>query len=677
MQLLKPGMMLTRRRLSQAFLMGGFASTLSSKLVKSESSGVQPIIPASSFAAQGTKNVIVSPNGDTLAWVETLAQRNHIIIMGIDGSRPVVSNIPVGYRPRSLLWFTNEKLLLILTFSSTPRWADAGEVFEFERLLIVSRDGVESKLLTPGGILSDNPSSQFENTGGQSRDHVVLSEVIYDATRDVSKDSRIQVVRDGIFRQTIFTVDTKTGRKKEVVRGEPSTVNWVFDKNGLPRMRIDLDGETGTCTYRTLGSFNSLTLVKTYQNIVGGAPLVPYGMLDEHNALFIDKLGERSAAVSMDIRTGVLTPAFPQIAAPIGDILFDPHTRQVVGLVSDAFIPEIYWIDPVLSDLSVKLKRAFPAKKITFTSWSADRGKIIVLVEDDTSPVARYLFDSKSLQATPITGEIEGFEENRFGDKKLTSFTARDGQAISGWLTLPLGGSSANKPLVVLPHGGPAAHDESGFDYFAQFLASRGYHVLQPQFRGSTGFGRAFQDAGIGQWGAKMQEDITDGVMWAVAQDYAKLGNIAIVGGSYGGYAALAGATMTPELYKCAVSINGVSSLGAFQGYGYRNGNRRSNRLAYWEYHMGFTRFDRSQIEALSPVFLANRTNANIMLIHGTDDIIVPIAQSRTMAKALQTAGKAHQLIELVGEDHFLSLMNSRVRVLEEIERFLAANLKA
>jgi dipeptidyl aminopeptidase/acylaminoacyl peptidase len=149
------------------------------------------------------------------------------------------------------------------------------------------------------------------------------------------------------------------------------------------------------------------------------------------------------------------------------------------------------------------------------------------------------------------------------------------------------------------------------------------------------------------------------------------------VGGSYGGYAALAAATMTPDLCACAASINGVSSLGLFQGYGERGATRRSNRLAYWEYHMGLTRFDAAKIREKSPALLAEKAKAPILLMHGTKDTVVPIIQSRVMADALRAAGKSVQFVELAEDDHYLSLISSRVKVLEELERFLAAHLKA
>jgi dipeptidyl aminopeptidase/acylaminoacyl peptidase len=345
--------------------------------------------------------------------------------------------------------------------------------------------------------------------------------------------------------------------------------------------------------------------------------------------------------------------------------------------VTDDFTETVRWLDPILASLSSKLARAFVGKKVTLSSWSRDRRKIVVLVEDGNAPVARYLFDSQSLQAMPIGGEVDGFEASTFGQKKKFTYQARDGQNITTWLTLPAQGSSARKPMVVMPHGGPASHDDAGFDYFAQFLASRGYAVLQPQFRGSTGFGRAFEEAGVGEWGTKMQDDVSDGVAWAIGMGYAMAGNIAIVGASYGGYAALAGATMAPDLYACAASINGVSNLGLFQGYRERDATKRTNSLAYWEYHMGLTRYEESKVRARSPAFLADKVRAPILLMHGTQDIVVPIIQSRVMADALRAAGKTYEFIELDKDDHYLSLMSSRIKVLEELERFLASHLKA
>jgi dipeptidyl aminopeptidase/acylaminoacyl peptidase len=261
------------------------------------------------------------------------------------------------------------------------------------------------------------------------------------------------------------------------------------------------------------------------------------------------------------------------------------------------------------------------------------------------------------------------------GQIRATTFKSRDGVDIPVYVTTPPGHNDAkNAPTIIFPHGGPASRDEPGFDYWAQFMASRGYVVIQPQFRGSTGFGDAFAEAGVRQWGKRMQDDVSDAVAWAVKEGISNASRICIVGASYGGYAALAGATMTPELYKCAVSVAGVSDLPQVMREERADaGGRRSATVNYWANHIGSD--DRAAMEAASPRRLASAVRAPILLIHGKDDTVVKFEQSRVMANALRTANKPFKLVELAGEDHWLSRGSTRLQMLREIDAFLAENL--
>ena len=227
---------------------------------------------------------------------------------------------------------------------------------------------------------------------------------------------------------------------------------------------------------------------------------------------------------------------------------------------------------------------------------------------------------------------------------------------------------------MVLPHGGPQARDYLAFDWLVQFLSSRGYAVLQPQFRGSTGFGDAFREAGYRQWGGLMQDDVTDGVHAMIEQGIADPHRICIVGASYGGYAALAGAAFTPDLYSCAASISGVSDLPAlmreevplYDGI-------ISNSMSDWKAHIGGP--NDSNLAAKSPINSVKAIKIPILIVYGTGDSIVPNAQSEKMASALKSAGKTVTVAVLAGEDHWLSRTESRVQLLKELETFLGKNL--
>jgi dipeptidyl aminopeptidase/acylaminoacyl peptidase len=300
---------------------------------------------------------------------------------------------------------------------------------------------------------------------------------------------------------------------------------------------------------------------------------------------------------------------------------------------------------------------------------------VLAQVGDHDNPVVYYLVDFSRGTADVVGDHYPALEKVKHGEVRALTYKARDGYDIPAYLTLPPDAPNEKLPLVVMPHGGPESRDETEFDPFAQFLASRGYAVLQPQFRGSTGFGEAHRLAGYQQWGGLMQDDVSDGVKALVEQGLADPRRVCIIGLSYGGYAALAGAVFTPELYACAASINGVSDLPAMLGHVAKKHGKESDSLNYWRRHIGGAATD-AHVVARSPARGAQHVRAPILLIHGADDTIVPMSQSEAMARALKDVGKPHTLVKLAGEDHWLSRSETRTRVLKELEAFLAAHLQ-
>ena len=252
------------------------------------------------------------------------------------------------------------------------------------------------------------------------------------------------------------------------------------------------------------------------------------------------------------------------------------------------------------------------------------------------------------------------------------SFQAADGLPLSGYLTLPSGRGPKALPLIVFPHGGPAARDEPGFDWWAQAMASKGYAVLQVNYRGSSGFGEKHLEAGFGQWGRKMETDLSDGVRYLAARGTIDPKRVCIVGASYGGYAALAGPTLDPDVYRCAVSIAGISDLSRFVQWSGTQSNVAVER--YWTRYLGASGPRDPILGALSPVSHAATVTAPILLIHGKDDTVVPFEQSQIMADALKKAGKPYDLVVLNHEDHWLSHGDTRLQMLQATMDFLAKN---
>jgi dipeptidyl aminopeptidase/acylaminoacyl peptidase len=222
-----------------------------------------------------------------------------------------------------------------------------------------------------------------------------------------------------------------------------------------------------------------------------------------------------------------------------------------------------------------------------------------------------------------------------------------------------------------MPHGGPDARDQIGFDWMAQFFANRGYAVLQPNYRGSSGYGYGFTSAGLHQWGLKMEDDLTDGVKKLVADHIADPKRVCIVGASYGGYAALAGAALTPDVYACAVSFAGISDLPKFITEERSRYGKDSQIVSFWTTRIGSSYEDSDQLDATSPARHTDKIKCPVLLMHGEGDTTVEIAQSEMMEDAMKRAGKPVEFIRFPGEDHYLNLADTRIRFLKETEAFV------
>jgi dipeptidyl aminopeptidase/acylaminoacyl peptidase len=319
--------------------------------------------------------------------------------------------------------------------------------------------------------------------------------------------------------------------------------------------------------------------------------------------------------------------------------------------------------------------KAFPGELVTLESVSDDGQKLLVKVVGPRDGASFSLVDLASHQAIGLGDQYSGIAPADVADAKFVSYPAADGLGISAVLTLPGGRPAKGLPLIVFPHGGPQAHDALGFDWWAQAMASRGYAVLQPNFRGSDGDDQPFIEKGYGQWGRKMQTDLSDGVRYLAARGMIDPKRVCIVGASYGGYAALAGATLDPGVYRCAVAVAGISDLGRFRAWVRTDQERSSNDVTrYWDRFIGVRNADDPVVGAISPARHADKASVPILLIHGRDDTVVPYDQSRTMQDALARLGKPVTLVTLDHEDHWLSRSETRQQMLKATIDFLEAN---
>jgi dipeptidyl aminopeptidase/acylaminoacyl peptidase len=302
--------------------------------------------------------------------------------------------------------------------------------------------------------------------------------------------------------------------------------------------------------------------------------------------------------------------------------------------------------------------------KARIISIDNDLNRMIVRIGTADNPGLIYMFERTTGQLTKLADINETIGNKRLARAKYVQYDARDGLEIEAVLTLPRGREAKNLPVIAMPHGGPWGHDKLSYDYWAQFLANRGYAVIQPNFRGSTGYGETFLRKGQGQMGFAMQDDITDGVNWLVNQGIADPKKICIVGASYGGYAAMWGVVKDPDFYRCAISIAGVSNLrrevNDFGGNVYSRTHKNSwNKMT-------------PDFKAVSPIYSVDKIEVPLMLIHGRKDVTVDYKQSVIMEKAMRKAGKPVEFVLLPKADHYFTREPDRLLLLQQMESFLS-----
>jgi len=345
------------------------------------------------------------------------------------------------------------------------------------------------------------------------------------------------------------------------------------------------------------------------------------------------------------------------------------HSRKIIGVAVE---DRLVYLDPLWKRRMESLHDALPGLRLEVTSGTRDGTQFIVHAFSATEPGVYYQFDAEKHKLTAMDYARSGLEPEQMAPVRWIEYQAQDGLTIHGLLTLPRGLPAKNLPAVLLPHGGPIARDSLVFDWIAQFLANRGYAVLQPNFRGSTGYGIAFVDAGDRQWGHAMQDDLTDGAQWLTHQGIADPKRMAIVGGwSYGGYAALMGTIKTPDLFRCAVSFNSVSDLMAWL-----NSNTSGFKDEEQAKRIGDPSADRDMLEAVSPIRQIDKIKVPILLIHAKDDLQVKFDQSQRMYDALQKAGKPSKFVPLESGEHWMLNEAARTQFLTALEEFLASNMQ-
>jgi dipeptidyl aminopeptidase/acylaminoacyl peptidase len=369
---------------------------------------------------------------------------------------------------------------------------------------------------------------------------------------------------------------------------------------------------------------------------------------------------------------GVSTALFADQNYDIADTIKDEHTGRIIDVAYVDDRMRAHYFDPAIQTIQTRLEKTLPNQAVSIVSKDAAGASYLVVSEAPRNPPTLFLYTPATHKLMQLLQAYPGLQQSDLGEMKPYPYKARDGLDIHAYLTLPPGKNPHNLPTIIMPHGGPEARDMLGFDWVAQFLSSRGYAVLQPNFRGSSGYGRHFVTAGDGEWANKVQFDVQDGVKKLVAEGVSDPKRTCIFGWSYGGYMSLAGATFSPDPYVCAAAMAGVYDLDRLN---YSGTKFESMDTSIWERRMGVSSMDSSAMEAQSPSEHADQVKIPILLLHSDKDVPVPIEQSEIEERALKRADKSVQFIRISGDDHYLSYAPTRIQMLTELEKFMAANI--
>jgi pimeloyl-ACP methyl ester carboxylesterase len=553
-------------------------------------------------------------------------------------------------------------------------WEKLGprEEYRFERNISISAEGkVLSRLLATDGVSQYLIDQPILGVTGKTPVRVMVGGLLQ--SLGPSSDSNTKMARKGVdnpFVAALWSVDPVTGKGVLGERGDYDTVGWEVDSTGQARVRLQIDQLNHK--FSVMGRAKGAS---QWSRAWAGGDLESrrayFGYSEPDDAIY---LSLNNRLVRVKLSDGSSEP----LGEPLSDfatLAWDNVRQTAAGIVSGAENPTVAWFDPELGAVHATLLKALKGGSVALVNWSDDRTRFVVRATSKTSPPVWYLFDKPRKELSLLGEEYPSLKGVTLGASRWITYRARDGLEIPAYLTLPPGAAAqgAKAPLVVLPHGGPGSRDGYGFDFLAQFLATRGYAVLQPQFRGSWGFGQAFEDAGKGEWGGKMQTDLLDGIAAVAATGDADPTRVCIVGASYGGYAALAGATLHPEAYKCAASIAGISDLGLFLVEAKRLYGEDGVGMEAWRTILGDASI--AKLAATSPAKLAANVRTPLLLIHGDKDTIVPIEQSQVMAAAMKAAGKPVEFITLTDENHYLTKSATRTQTLQALETFLSKNL--
>jgi dipeptidyl aminopeptidase/acylaminoacyl peptidase len=598
-------------------------------------------IPLRDFFKNPEKTAfLISPDGKYTSHVEPYERRMNIFVQPISGGESKRITSVTDRDLSGYFWKGNDRLLFIKDFGGDENF----------HLFAVDREGKLFKDLTP-----------FDSV------RVDVIDNLEDNETDVliGMNKRNREVFDA------YRLNTVTGELTMVAQNPGNISGWVTDHEGKIRIATTTDGVNTSILYRESEKDTFRTIMTTtFKESFG--PL--FFTFDNKNIYAASNLGrDKAVIVEYDIANNKeVKVLFGHPDVDVSGMNYSRLRKVITEISYVTWRLERKILDKETENIYASLEKKLPGYEVRVVSTDKKENIFTVSTSSDRSRGSFYIYEKKSSKLTKLADRSPWLNEKDLFEMKPIEYKTRDGLTIHGYLTLPKGKDAKNLPVVVNPHGGPWARDQWRFNSEIQFLANRGYAVLQMNFRGSTGYGKQFWMASFKQWGKTMQDDISDGVKWLINQGIADPKKVAIYGGSYGGYATLAGLTFTPDLYACGVDYVGVSNLFTFL----------KTIPPYWKpyldmlYEMvGDMQKDSSLLAAASPVFHVDNIKAPLLVAQGAKDPRVNINESNQIVDALKKKGIDVPYLVKDNEGHGFRNEENRFEFYEAMEKFLEKHL--
>ncbi len=600
-------------------------------------------IPLEDFFRNPEKaNFQLSPDGNYFSYTAPYQGRMNIFVQKADSDSAIRITSETDRDIRSYFWANNQRILFL---------KDNGGDENF-KLYGVNIDGTNYKCLTD----FDKVRTQIIDDLEDIEDEVIIGLNL--RNKEIFDPYRLNII---------------TGEMQMLAENPGNIQGWMTDHDGKLRLAMAVDGTDESILYRPTEKDNFRTVITTNFR----ESIDPLMFTFDNNKIYASSnLGrDKKAIVEFDLNTGKeLKILYEDPEYDVTGLSYSRKRKVLTSITYFTWKRKIVFLDQWAQDLYSKLEKHLGTKyEISITSTNKAEDKFIVRTYSDRTLGSYYFYDSNTDKLVKIADLSPWLNEEELAEMKPIQYISRDGLLIHGYLTLPKGVEPQNLPVVVNPHGGPWARDYWGYDSEVQFLANRGYAVLQINFRGSTGYGRKFWEASFKQWGKNMQNDITDGVQWLIKQGIADPKRIAIYGGSYGGYAVLAGLCFTPELYCCGIDYVGVSNIFTLL----------KTIPPYWKplldmmyEQIGHPEKDSTLLKEISPVFHADKIVAPLLIAQGANDPRVNKNESDQMVEAMRRRGVEVEYIVKDNEGHGFQNEENRFDFYRAMEKFLEKHMQ-